>query len=102
VSLAAILLILFLEPPARVFASWTRPSADKRPAVLVVVLLAALIGVLFTPVLSDYFGLTGPAAPVYTVVVPVLGIWFLLLSAAYRWRLLDRVLGLQALPSSHL
>jgi cation-transporting ATPase E len=97
VSMAAILLILFLEPPARLFASWTRPSPDKRPALLVVLLLAALIGVLGTPVLSDYFGLTGPAAPVVDAVAPALVVWFLLLSAVFRLRLLDRVLGLQTL-----
>ena len=32
VSLASILLILFLEPPARFFAAWTRPTGDRRPA----------------------------------------------------------------------
>jgi cation-transporting ATPase E len=99
VSLASILLILFLEPPFRLFASWTRPSADKRPAVLVVVLLAVLVAVLFTPALSDYFGLTGPAPPVYDAVLPALAVWFVALSAAYRVRLLDRVLGLQDLPA---
>ncbi|HEX8509093.1 MAG TPA: HAD-IC family P-type ATPase, partial [Propionibacteriaceae bacterium] len=36
VSLASILLILFLAPPARVFAAWTRPVPDKRPVLLVV------------------------------------------------------------------
>jgi cation-transporting ATPase E len=97
VSLAAILLILFLEPPARPFASWTRPSPDRRPALLVVLLLTALIGVLVTPALSDYFGLTGAARPVYDAVLPALLVWFLLLSAVYRLRLLDRVLGLQTL-----
>ncbi len=95
VSMASILLILFLQPPARVFASWTAPTSDKRPLVLVVVLLAVLVGVLFTPVLSDYFGLTGPAAPVYETVLPALAVWFLALSAAFRFRLLDRVLGLR-------
>jgi cation-transporting ATPase E len=99
VSLAAILLILFLAPPSRLFASWTRPSPDKRPAALVAVLLAVLVAVLFTPALSDYFGLTGPAWPVYTAVLPALGVWFVALSAAYRLRLLDRVLGLQNLPA---
>ena len=96
VSMASILLILFLQPPARLFASWTAPTSDKRPAVLVVVLLAVLLGVLFTPALSDYFGLTGPAAPVYETVLPALAVWFVVLSAAYRFRLLDRVLGLRA------
>jgi cation-transporting P-type ATPase E len=94
VSMASILLILFLQPPARLFAAWTAPTSDKRPAVLVVVLLAVLVGVLFTPALSEYFGLTGPAAPVYDTVLPALAAWFILLSAAYRIRLLDRVLGL--------
>jgi cation-transporting ATPase E len=97
VSLASILLILFLEPPSRLFASWTRPSPDKRPAVLVAALLAALVAVLFTPALSDYFGLTGPAPPVYSVVLPALAVWFVALGAAYRLRLLDRVLGFQTL-----
>ena len=97
VSIAAILLILFLEPPARLFASWTPPSPDKRPAVLVAILLAAVLGVLVTPVLSDYFGLTGAARPVYEAVLPALVMWFVLLSAVYRLRLLDRALGLPTL-----
>jgi cation-transporting ATPase E len=99
VSLASVLLVLFLEPPARPFASWSSPSPDKRPAVLVAVLLAVLVAVLFTPAVSDYFGLTGPAWPVYTAVLPALAVWFVALSAAYRLRLLDRVLGLQNLPA---
>ena len=99
-SLAAFGLILFLEPPSRFFASWTRPRADKRPALLVAVLLVLFTAVLFTPALSDYFGLTGPARPVFTTVLPALVLWFALLSAAYRFRVLDRVLGLDALPRS--
>ena len=94
-SMASILLILFLLPPARPFAWWTAPIPDKRPAVLVVVLLAILVAVLFTPALSDYFGLTGPAPPVYETVLPALVVCFVVLSAAYRFRLLDRVLGLR-------
>ena len=94
VSTASILLILFLLPPARPFASWTTPTPDKRPAVLGVVLLAILIGVLVTPALSDYLGLTGPAA-VYETVLPALLARFVALSAAYRFRLLDRGLGLR-------
>jgi cation-transporting ATPase E len=95
VSMASILLILFLQPPWRLFASWTSTSSDKRPALLVLALLAALVGVLFIPALSDYFGLTGPAPPVYQTVLPALVVWFVVLSAAYRFRLLDRALGLR-------
>src|SRR3954447_14823264 len=93
VSLASVLLILFLEPPTRLFAAWTRPSPDKRPAALVIALLTVLLGALVTPALSDYFGLTGPARPVYETVLPMLLLWFLALWATYRFRLFDRVLG---------
>ena len=36
VCLASFVLILFLDPPTRFFAAWTPPTADRRPAVLVV------------------------------------------------------------------
>jgi cation-transporting ATPase E len=95
VSFAAFALILFLEPPHRIFASWTPTSPDKRPAVLVALLVLAFVAVLFTPALSDYFGLTGPASPVFTSVLPTLVVWFLVLTAMFRFRVLDRILGLQ-------
>ncbi|HEV7186992.1 MAG TPA: HAD-IC family P-type ATPase [Blastococcus sp.] len=100
VSLASILLILFLAPPTRFFAAWTRPTGDKRPAFLVVGLLVVLIGALLTPAVSDYFDLTGAAPPVYTTVLPVLAVWFVLLWGAYRFRVLDHLLGLRHLPAT--
>ena len=100
VSLASILLILFLAPPTRLFSAWTRPTGDKRPAILVAALLAVLVGALFTPAVSDYFGLTGAAPPVYTTVLPVLAVWFVVLGAAYRFRVLDHLLGLRHLPTT--
>jgi cation-transporting ATPase E len=98
VSFAAFLLILFLKPPSRHFASWTRPDGDRRPAALVAVLVAAFSVGLFVPWFTNYFGLTDAAQPVFFTVLPALVIWFAALSAAYRFRLLDRVLSLQALP----
>ena len=98
VCLASFVLILFLFPPSRFFAAWTGPTDDRRPTVLVVVLVVAFTAVLFAPALSNYFGLTGPARPVFTTVLPALVLWFGALSAAYRFRLLDRVLGLSELP----
>jgi cation-transporting ATPase E len=100
VSIASIVLILFLAPPTRLFAAWTRPTDDKRPAVLVAGLLAVLVGALFTPAVADYFGLTRAAPPVYTTVLPVLAVWFVVLAAAYRFHVLDRLLGLRHLPSA--
>jgi cation-transporting P-type ATPase E len=95
VSYAAFLLILFLKPPYRLFASWTRPDGDRRPALLVAALVVVFSGLLFVPWFTDYFGLTEAADPVFDTVLPGLVLWFLLLSAAYRLRLLDRALGLR-------
>jgi cation-transporting ATPase E len=94
VSLASILLILFLMPPTRLFAAWTKPTGDRRPAVLVVGLLIALIVALVVPTLRDYFGLTRPAPIIYQTVVPALVLWFVALAAAYRFRVMDKLLGL--------
>jgi cation-transporting ATPase E len=96
VCLASFVLILFLVPPNRFFAAWTAPTGDRRPTVLVAVLVAVFAAVLFVPALSDYFGLTGPAAPVFTTVLPALVLWFAALTAAFRLRVLDRILGLDA------
>lgn len=99
VSYAAFLLILFLKPPSRFFASWTRPDGDRRPALLVVGLVLAFSAGLFVQWFTDYFGLTEAARPVFETVLPVLVVWFALLSAAYRFRLLDRALGVDAYDS---
>jgi cation-transporting P-type ATPase E len=93
VSYAAFLLILFLKPPHRFFAAWTRPDGDRRPAVLVVVLVVVFSGLLFVPWFTDYFGLTQAADPVFRTVLPALVLWFALLSWAYRSRMLERALG---------
>lgn len=94
VSLASFVLILFLFPPTRFLAAWTRPTSDRRPVVLVAALLVVFVAVLFVPALSTYFGLTGPAPPVFNTVLPALALWFVTLTAAFRFRLLDRILGL--------
>ena len=94
---ASFVLILFLAPPTTFFAAWTRPTGDRRPALLVVVLVLAFAAVLFVPALSTYFGLTGPAPPVFSAVLPALALWFVALTVAFRLRLLDRVLGLDVL-----
>ena len=98
VCVASFALILLLLPPTRIFAAWRDPVEDKRPAVLVVALLVAFGAVVFTPTLSDYFGLTGPARPVFVIVIPGLVIWFVAVSLVLRLRLLDRVLAIGELP----
>ncbi len=98
VTLASFGLILFLEPRTRFFAAWTTPNPDRKPSLLVLALLVAFVGVLYTPLLSDYFGLTGPNRLLLIAVLPALVIWFVALTAAYRLRVLDRLLGLDRIP----
>jgi cation-transporting P-type ATPase E len=98
VSYAAFLLILFLQPPNRFFASWTQPDGDRRPALLVAGLVVVFTGGLFFPAFTGYFGLTEAVEPVISAVLPALLVWFVLLSLCYRYRLLDRALGLDDLP----
>jgi len=97
ICLASFLLILFLFPPTRFFATWTPPTSDRRPTVLVVALLVVFAAVLFVPALYDYFGLTAGNSYVLAVCLIALVLWFVALTAAYRLRLLDRALGLDAL-----
>jgi len=94
VSYAAFLTILFLKPATRLFASWTQPDGDRRPAVLVTALVLTFSGLLFVEEFTDYFGLTHAADPVFSTVLPALVVWFVLLSLAYRFRLLERALGI--------
>jgi cation-transporting ATPase E len=68
--------------------------------VLVAVLVVAFTGGLFVEPFTDYFGLTHAADPVFRTVLPALVLWFALLTAAYRFRLLERALGLQQLPAA--
>ncbi|GAB7045526.1 HAD-IC family P-type ATPase [Catenuloplanes indicus] len=96
---ASFLLILFLAPPGRFFAAWTRPTGDRRPAYLVVALVVVFTAVLLVPALWSYFGLTGPAGPVFEVVLLSLVPWFGALTLAYRYRILERLLGLGGTPA---
>jgi cation-transporting P-type ATPase E len=97
--LASFALILFLAPPARLFAVWTPATGDRRPAVLVAVLVAVFTAVLFVPALSDYFGLTGPGPAVFQAVLPALLLWLVAIAVTLRFRLLERALGLESLTA---
>ncbi|GIF23861.1 cation transporter E1-E2 family ATPase [Paractinoplanes tereljensis] len=90
-------LILFLAPPTRFFAAWTAPTPDRRPAVLVAALFVVFSAVLLVPALWSYFGLIAPAGPIFLLVNMAVILWFGALSAAFRLRLLDRVLGIDGL-----
>ncbi len=95
VSTSAIVLILLLEPPHRIFTAWTGVSPDRRPTWLALGLLAAFAVVLLVPATRSYFGLTAPDPPIVEIAgVATVG-WFVVVSLALRHRLLERLLGLR-------
>ena len=95
VSTTAIVLILLLEPPHRIFTAWTSVSSDRRPTWLALGLFAAFAVVLLVPATREYFGLTAPDPPVLEIPGIALVLWFVTLSLALRYRVLERILGLR-------
>jgi cation-transporting ATPase E len=93
-------LILLLEPPHRIFTAWTGVSPDRRPAWLALGLFLAFAVVLVIPTTRTYFGLTAPDPPVVQIPAVALVLWFVTLSLALRYRVMERVLGLQPSPTT--
>ena len=98
VSTTAIVLILLLEPPHRIFTAWAPVSSDRRPTWLALGLFVAFVIVLIVPATREYFGLTAPDPPVVEYPAIALVLWFVTLSLALRYRVLERVLGLRSRP----
>ncbi|WP_285650107.1 HAD-IC family P-type ATPase [Actinomycetospora sp. NBRC 106375] len=99
VSVIAMVLILLLEPPHRIFTAWRPVSSDRRPTWLALGLFVAFVIVLIVPATREYFGLTAPDPPV--VEFPAIGlvVWFVTLSLVLRHRVLERILGLRDRPT---
>ncbi|HEX8346815.1 MAG TPA: HAD-IC family P-type ATPase, partial [Actinoplanes sp.] len=99
-SLAAFVLILFLQPPSRTFTGWAPVHTDKRPALLVATLMAVFVLILVAPPLADYFSLIrDPAA--FLLVGLAFPPWFFTLRAFWRHHLLHRMLGLRPPAPPH-
>jgi cation-transporting ATPase E len=92
VSFAAFGLIVFLEPPTRLFSGWVGVSPDKRPALLALALAIIYVAVLVTPITANYFGLVTPGGPEWKVMLVTLPLWFLILRTIWRLKLFDRLL----------
>jgi cation-transporting ATPase E len=94
VSTTALILILLLEPPARIFAVCVPVTHDRRPTWLALTLFVAFVVVLLVPATRQYFGLTAPDPPVVKAAGIGVAVWFVALSLALRYRVLERILGL--------
>lgn len=100
ISYTAFLVVLLLEPPSRLFLGWRRiVSPDKRPAFLVVALFLVFQVIHFVPTVGLYFGIITKPPTIYLIALALVVVWFLLIQALWRFKLLDRLLGLASEPA---
>jgi len=97
-ALAAFSLILFLEPPSRLFTGWAPVSADKRPAILAAALFLTLLVIVVTPPLARYFTFVVPPLFGLALVMASTVLWFFALRAVWRHRFVERFLGVERTP----
>ena len=91
--LCGLILLIFVEPPHRFFTGGDEYSGDWRPTILAGLMLAALVAILNVGFLRDFFGMGKLSQQDLGVIVGVVAVWAIVLRAIWRYRLLDRLLG---------
>ena len=97
-AVCGLLLVIFIEPPSRFWAGGDEPSGDRRPTWLTIALLVGLLTIAFVPGLSELFDLRPIALPDMAVVGVAAAVWMLLVRWAWKYRLLERFLGISSAP----
>jgi cation-transporting ATPase E len=91
---AGLLLVVFVEPPIRLFAVIEPRTPDRRPAVMAVVLAVAYVLVLATPLGRTIFSL-GELGPGELAIATFAAMAYaVLLGLTWRHRLVERFLGI--------
>jgi cation-transporting ATPase E len=96
VSLATMLLVLFLQPPLAFFAVWRPISPDRRPAYLTVALMALFLFALGMPPVASYFGIINVPFRAYGALLIGLVIWVLGFRLILSQRWVDKLLLLKS------
>jgi len=92
--LAGLVLVVFVEPPVERLAVIEPRSPDRRPTILAVVLVVAYLALLAVPAGRAIFSLQPLGLAELLTVGVVLVAWTLLLHATWRFRVMERFLGL--------
>jgi cation-transporting ATPase E len=92
--LCGLLLLIFVEPPTRWWVGGDEFSGDWRPTILAGLMFLALIAILATGFLREFFGMGQLSLRDLAVIVGVVAVWTIVLRSIWRYRLLDRLLGI--------
>ncbi len=91
-SICALGLLLYLEPPFKWLAGWREVSPDKRPAILSLILTALLLVGLYVPAVANYLGLIPLQGMVWRDIGVGLGFWAIGLWLLWRKGWMERFL----------
>lgn len=92
VSIATILLVLFLHPPHPFFTGWRPLSPDRRPAIMAVVLIVLFLSLLEVKPVLDYFGIIGTPPQMWIAAGILLLVWLFGFRLILRRRWVDKLL----------
>lgn len=92
-SLCALLLILFLEPPVAWLACWRPLSPDRRPTWLALGLSVLFIVGLYTPAVANYLGFLPPFVPTWRLLLGGVLVWVVGLRLFWRYRWMERLVS---------
>ncbi len=99
-----VIVLLFVEPPNRLFAVVEPISPDRRPTYLAVTLGISYIVVMLVPPLRDFFNLSLLSLRDASIVLGGVAAWAVLVWVFWRYRFVDRFLGMdyEALPAARV
>mgnify|MGYP001306892377 CR=1 FL=1 len=92
--LCGLILLIFVEPPVRWLARGDKFSGDWRPTIMAGLMGGCLVAILAVPFLRDFFGMGKLSIGDYLVITGIVIIWAVVLQLVWRYRLLDKLLGM--------
>ena len=96
--LCGLVLIPFVEPPAKWWVAGDDLSGDWRPTLMAVALLVLFAIIVAVPPLRAFFELAPLRVLDYALIGAGVAAWALLLRLAWRTRLFERLVGYDASP----
>jgi len=91
-SIATMLMVLFLHPPHPFFTGWRPLSPDRRPAKMTLGLIVLFLALLKIPPVADYFGIISAPLWVFGILGLFLLIWLLGFRLILRRKWVDKLL----------